>query len=56
MGHPTGYPVYVLIAKGFTFFPLGDIAYRVNFLSAFAASLTLFLTYLILRRLDVIPI
>ncbi|MBK8822702.1 MAG: DUF2723 domain-containing protein [Anaerolineales bacterium] len=29
LGHPTGYPVYILLAKLFTFLPFGDIAYRV---------------------------
>ncbi len=51
MGHPTGYPVYVLLAKLFTFLPVGDIAYRVNLLSAVAAALTVSLVYLILRKL-----
>lgn len=33
--HPTGYPVYVLIARLFVaLVPLGSIAYRVNLLSA----------------------
>lgn len=53
MGHPTGYPVYILIAKLFTFLPVGDIAYRVNLLSAAAGALAISLLYLILRRLSV---
>ncbi len=32
--HATGYPLYLLIAKLFTFLPIGDIAYRVNLMSA----------------------
>lgn len=32
--HPTGYPLYVLLGKLFTFLPFGDIAYRVNLSSA----------------------
>ena len=32
--HPTGYPVYLLLAKASTAIPFGDIAYRVNLLSA----------------------
>lgn len=51
IGHPTGYPVYILLAKLFTFLPVGDIAYRVNLLSAVAAALTVSLVYLILRKL-----
>jgi hypothetical protein len=53
IGHPTGYPVYIMLAKLFTFLPVGDIAYRVNLLSAVAAALTVSLIYLILRKLDV---
>jgi hypothetical protein len=51
MGHPTGYPVYVLLAKAFTLIPIGEIAYRVNLFSAFCAALTVGLLYLILRSL-----
>ena len=51
IGHPTGYPVYILLAKLFTFLPIGDIAYRVNLLSAVAGALTISLAYLILRKL-----
>src|SRR5688572_22397237 len=51
IGHPTGYPIYVLLAKLFTFLPVGDIAYRVNLFSAFSAALTVTLVYLITRKL-----
>ncbi len=51
IGHPTGYPVYILLAKLFTLLPIGDIAYRVNLLSAFCAALTVVFVYLILRKL-----
>jgi hypothetical protein len=51
MGHPTGYPIYILLAKLFTFLPVGDVAYRVNLFSAFCAALTVALVYLMLRRL-----
>jgi 4-amino-4-deoxy-L-arabinose transferase-like glycosyltransferase len=53
VGHPTGYPVYVLLAKLFTLIPVGEIAYRVNLFSAFCAALTIGLVYLILRKLGV---
>lgn len=47
MTHPTGYPVYLLVAKAFvSLIPVGEIAYRVNLLSAVFAALTLALTYL----------
>jgi len=51
VGHPTGYPIYVLLAKLFTFVPVGDVAYRVNLFSAFCAALTIGLVYLIIRKL-----
>ena len=44
--HPTGYPLYVLLARLFTFLPWGDIAYRVNLMSAFFAAATIPLGYL----------
>lgn len=52
MSHPPGYPVYLLIAKLFTFLPVGDIAYRVNLLSAMFAALALALLYLSGRMLS----
>ena len=51
IGHPTGYPVYVLLAKLFSFLPVGEIAYRSNLFSAFCAALAVGLIYLILRQL-----
>ncbi len=32
--HPTGYPLYIMLSKLFTFLPFGDVAYRVNLSSA----------------------
>jgi len=51
IGHPTGYPVYVLLAKAFTLIPVGDVAYRVNLFSAFCAALTIGFVYLSTRKL-----
>src|SRR5688572_6250461 len=51
VAHPTGYPVYLLLGKLFTWLPTGSIAYRVNLLSASAAALGLALLYLLGRRL-----
>ncbi|MCI0549473.1 MAG: DUF2723 domain-containing protein, partial [Anaerolineae bacterium] len=45
--HPTGYPVYIWLAKIFTYLPFGDIAYRVNLLSAVCSSIAIGLLYLI---------
>jgi len=41
IAHPPGYPLYTMLAKLFTYLPLGDIAYRVNLFSAVASALTL---------------
>jgi hypothetical protein len=44
--HPTGYDVYLLLAKIFTLIPVQSIAYRVNLFSAFMAGLTVGCIYL----------
>ena len=44
--HPTGYPVYLVLAKLATFLPLGDVAYRVNLFSAIMGALTVAAVYL----------
>lgn len=51
MGHPTGYPVYVLIGKLFTYLPIGEIAYRVNLFSAVSAAIAIAILYLVIRQL-----
>ena len=49
--HPTGYAVYLLLAKPFTWLPVGDIAYRLNLFSAVTAALAVGGTYLAGRLL-----
>ncbi len=51
IAHPTGYPLYLLIAKLFTFLPIYDVAYRVNLLSGLFASASVALAYLVSRGL-----
>lgn len=51
VAHPPGSPTWCLLAKLFTFIPLGSLAYRVNLLSAFFASMTVLLIYIIMLRL-----
>ena len=51
IAHNTGYPLYILLGKLFTFLPVGDIAYRVNLMSAFFAAVTVLLMYLMVYRL-----
>lgn len=49
--HPPGTPFYVLVGRMATLVPLGSIAQRVNGLSAVAAALCVFLTYLSILRI-----
>ncbi len=50
IAHPPGYPLYTMLGKLFTLIPLGDVAYRVNLMSAFFAALTLALVSRTVRR------
>ncbi|MBU0456915.1 MAG: DUF2723 domain-containing protein [Nanoarchaeota archaeon] len=49
--HPSGYPTYILLGKLFTFIPFGNIAWRVNLMSAVFASLAVMLLYFICYKL-----
>lgn len=49
--HPTGYPVYLFLAKAATWLPIGQIPCRVNLLSAIAAAAATGLMYLFGRLL-----
>jgi hypothetical protein len=51
IAHPSGYPLYTLLGKLFTLLPVGDVAYRVNLMSAFFGALTVALLYAALRLL-----
>jgi hypothetical protein len=51
IAHNTGYPLYILLGKLFTLLPVGDIAYRVNLMSAVFASLTVAVIFLIIAEL-----
>ena len=42
--HPPGYPLWCILAHGFTWIPFGTIAWRVNLMSAAFAAGTVFLT------------
>ena len=45
--HPPGTPFYVLIGRVFTLLPIGEIATRVNYLSAITSSIAVLFVYLI---------
>ena len=48
--HPPGYPVWSILAKILTFIPVGDVAYRVNLLSALCGALSAGMLALILSK------
>ena len=48
---PTGYPVFSMLEKLFTFLPIGDIAYRLNLFSAVFGALTILFLFLAINRL-----
>ena len=50
IAHPPGYPLHTMLAKLFTFVPMGDIAWRVNLFSAVCGTLTLLVLARIARR------
>jgi len=53
IAHPPGYPLYVLLGKIFTLIiPFGNIAYRVNLMSAFFGAMTCGLVYLAVKRIS----
>ena len=45
VAHPTGYPVYLILARLFQLLPVGSLAFRTNLMSAFAAVLAAVLVY-----------
>jgi hypothetical protein len=50
--HPPGTPLFVLIGRIFTLFPLfGEVAARVNFISVLTSALTVGLCYLLIVKL-----
>ncbi|MDD5290386.1 MAG: DUF2723 domain-containing protein, partial [Patescibacteria group bacterium] len=51
IAHPSGYPLYVLLGKLFTFIPFGSIAWRVNLMSAFFGALTGAFLFLIIQKI-----
>ncbi len=49
--HPTGYPIYTWVAKLFTYLPVGDVAHRINLLSAVGAAGSAAVLFALLRLL-----
>ena len=50
--HATGYPLYILLGKGFTYIPVGDVGYRLNLMSAVFSSGTITIVYLICLQIS----
>ncbi len=51
IAHPTGYPLYTLLGWAFSHLPIGDLAFRVNLLSALAGAASVGVLFLVARRL-----
>jgi 4-amino-4-deoxy-L-arabinose transferase-like glycosyltransferase len=51
VGHGPGYPLYVLLGKAFQALPVGDLAWRMNLLSATVGVVAVLLTYMFALRL-----
>lgn len=49
--HPTGYPLYIMIGKLFSFLPIGSLIYRLNLFSGLNTSLTTIVIYFIILHL-----
>ncbi len=52
IGHPTGYPTYMMLTHLFTYLPVGDPAYRANLASAVYGVAVVFVVYLVALRLS----
>ena len=48
LAHATGYPLYTWLGKLFTFIPVGDVAHRINLMSAVMGAAGVALLYLIM--------
>src|SRR4051812_48410305 len=51
IAHPTGYPLYMLLLKGFSLLPFGEVAGRANLASAVCAALAVGLVYAVVLQL-----
>ena len=50
IAHPSGYPLFLLLARFFQLLPVSSLAFRTNLMSAFFAVLTALLVYKIVHR------
>ena len=49
----TGYPLYLLLGRAWSWLPIGDVGFRLNLFAAFSGALTVVLAERILRRMQV---
>jgi 4-amino-4-deoxy-L-arabinose transferase-like glycosyltransferase len=52
IGHPTGYPTYMMLTHLFTYLPVGDVGYRVNLASAVYGVAAVVVVYAVGLRLS----
>jgi hypothetical protein len=52
IGHPTGYPTYMMLTHLFTYLPVGDVAYRTNLASMVYGVAAVVVVYLVGLRLS----
>ena len=50
VAHPSGYPLYMLLARGFQLLPIGSLAFRTSLMSAFLALMTSLLVHTMVAR------
>jgi len=50
VAHPSGYPLYLLLARLFQFLPIGSLPFRTNLLSASATTLAALLVFELMAR------
>ncbi len=51
IAHNSGYPLYALIGKLFSFIPIGNIGFRMNLMSTFFAVFTIWLLYSLIFKI-----
>ncbi|MBP7792205.1 MAG: DUF2723 domain-containing protein [Candidatus Goldbacteria bacterium] len=51
IGHPPGYPVYILLGKISTLLPIGDEAFRINFMSIILSVFIFLILFLTIRKM-----
>jgi len=52
IAHPPGYPLYVLLGRIFSLLPIENIPFKINILSGFFGTLTIFFLYLIIKSIS----